>query len=86
MQWEHPLHTAPNTTNLARVAEITGVAFEWLATGRGSPWLSEGDVTPALDPAMIATTLFEERLLEIARTIPTDRQEPLLAFLTAWSK
>jgi hypothetical protein len=85
VQWEHPLHTAPNTTNLARVAEITGVSFEWLATGRGSPWLSGGDGTPAIDPVMIAATLFEEQLLQIARQLPQAQHEPLLAFLQSWT-
>jgi transcriptional regulator with XRE-family HTH domain len=86
VQWEHPSHTVPNTTNLARVAEITGVAFEWLATGRGPTRLAGGDGTPAIDPATIAVTLFEERLLEIARRLPMHRHEALLEFLSAWSE
>jgi transcriptional regulator with XRE-family HTH domain len=86
VQWEHPVHTAPNTTNLARIAEITGISFEWLATGRGSARLHGGDGTPAIDPAMIAGTLFEERLLQMARRLPTHQHEALLAFLAAGSK
>jgi transcriptional regulator with XRE-family HTH domain len=85
VQWEHPAHTVPNTTNLARIAEITGVAFEWLATGRGPPRLADSDGTPAIDPAMIAATLFEERLLQIARQLPRHRHEPLLMFLKSWT-
>ncbi|HVV98481.1 MAG TPA: helix-turn-helix domain-containing protein [Rhodanobacteraceae bacterium] len=86
VQWEHPTHTVPNTTNLARIAEITGVAFEWLATGRGPPRLPGGDGTSALDPALIAATLFEERLLQIARRLPRHQHEALLAFLATRSK
>jgi transcriptional regulator with XRE-family HTH domain len=85
VQWEHPTHTVPNTTNLARIAEITGVAFEWLATGRGPPRLPGGDGTSALDPVTIAVTLFEERLLQIARRLPVHRHEPLLDFLLSWT-
>src|SRR5689334_9151922 len=71
VQWEHPEGTAPSVRNLARVAEVTDVAFEWLATGRGPARVATGDGTPAIEPAAIATTLFEERLLQIARLLPS---------------
>ncbi len=33
--WEHPEGTRPTLSHLAHVAQATGVAFEWLCTGRG---------------------------------------------------
>jgi transcriptional regulator with XRE-family HTH domain len=85
VQWEHPRGTAPNATNLSKIAQVTNVAHEWLATGRGFSRVACEDGTPALMPGAIATTLFEERLLEIARRLPAKRHEPLLAFLEAWT-
>lgn len=86
VQWEHPHGTAPNAGNLSEIAQATNVAYEWLATGRGLARLVHDDGMPALMPGAIATTLFEERLLEIARRLPAKRHEPLLAFLEAWTK
>ncbi|MGH8173556.1 MAG: helix-turn-helix transcriptional regulator [Rhodanobacteraceae bacterium] len=83
VQWEHPDGTVPNVTNLARAAQVTDVAFEWLATGRGPARMSAGDGPPAIEPAAIASTLFEERLLQIARLLPSHQHEPLLTFLSA---
>lgn len=33
--WEHPDGTTPTLSHLSCVAQVTGVAFEWLCTGRG---------------------------------------------------
>ena len=33
--WEHPEGTRPTLAHLSHVAQATGVAFEWLCTGRG---------------------------------------------------
>jgi transcriptional regulator with XRE-family HTH domain len=33
--WEHPEGTRPTLSHLSFVAQATGVAFEWLCTGRG---------------------------------------------------
>jgi transcriptional regulator with XRE-family HTH domain len=85
VQWEHPRGTMPNATHLSKIAQVTNVAHEWLATGRGFSRVACEDGTPALMPGAIATTLFEERLLEIARRLPAKRHEPLLAFLEAWT-
>lgn len=86
VQWEHPQGTVPNATNLARAAQVTDVSFEWLATGRGPARLVGGDGPPAIDPASIASTLFEERLLQIARRMPSHQHEPLLEFLVSLTK
>lgn len=86
VQWEHPEGTAPSARNLARVAQVTEVAFEWLATGRGPARMRTDEGAPAIEPATIATTLFEERLLQVARRLPSHRHEPLIEFLSAWTK
>jgi transcriptional regulator with XRE-family HTH domain len=86
VQWEHSDGTRPSARHLAAFAESTGVAFEWLATGRGPPRVSGDDGTPALEPAAIAMTFFEERLLEVARKLPAHRHEALIAFLAAWTR
>jgi transcriptional regulator with XRE-family HTH domain len=86
VQWEHPDGTRPSARHLSALAECTGTAFEWLATGRGPPRVTSDDGTPALAPAAIAVTLFEERLLELARRLPPHRHEALLEFLAAWTK
>lgn len=86
VQWEHPDGTVPSVTNLARAAQVTDVAFEWLATGRGPARLSASDGPPAIEPTTIASTLFEERLLQIARHLPSHQHEPLLEFLVAVTK
>jgi len=81
VQWEHPQGTTPNAANLARVAQITDVAFEWLATGRGAWRLANADEPAAVDPIVIANTFFEEQLLQIARKLPAQHHELLIALL-----
>ena len=85
-QWEHPHGTMPKAAHLSNIAEATDVAFEWLATGRGPTRAATGDGPPAIEPSAIAITMFEERLLQIARRLPNHRQEPLLEFLASWTK
>lgn len=34
----------------------------------------------------MAVTLFEERLLDLARKLPSQRQEALVEFLAVWTK
>ena len=51
-QWEQPAGSNPTVENLSRIAAITRVQFEWLATGRGRmKYVSDlipGEETPAL--------------------------------------
>jgi transcriptional regulator with XRE-family HTH domain len=77
VQWELPHGTSPTVTNLAKIAAISGVAFEWIATGRGSPKLSE-----ALQEVASAADLdYEVRLLEAARAVAHDRREVIVDFV-----
>jgi hypothetical protein len=63
-----------------RIATASGVAFEWLATGRGSPNLADALNAPAIGAADID---FETRLLHVARGVPHDRREVVIEFARA---
>ncbi|MDD2724391.1 MAG: helix-turn-helix domain-containing protein [Methylovulum sp.] len=79
-QWESAhLRKEPSTQNLIKIATITGVSFEWLATGRGDmvwhytikePNNSYGELSPK-----------EKYLLGLFAKLPERRQKALLAFL-----
>lgn|GEM_PF-1111819 len=78
VQWEHPRGTVPSVSNLLRIATITGVAFEWLATGRGV-------ALPGCD-AIVATTPLEKHLLAVVRRVPSGHHGALLERLAEWTK
>ena len=64
---------------------LSGVQFEWLATGRGQRWLG-GDPsgeTPAVILNFYAQCGLEERLLVAFRSLPNPKQEPLVDFVEA---
>jgi transcriptional regulator with XRE-family HTH domain len=74
VQWELTKGTSPTVTNLVKIATIAGVAFEWLATGRGSPKLAG-----ALQiPAHAEDLEFEMRLLVAARAVARDRRDVVI--------
>jgi len=79
-QWEGPRGTSPTAANLARIAEVTGVAFEWLATGRGASALPVTEL-PAVAPESIAQDMVEERLLLSFRKLPQRKREPFVRWL-----
>lgn len=74
--WECADRVAPHCTRLARIALLTGVSHEWLATGRGSQTLDQGGI-PAVDAEMV-DDLIERRLLHAYRMAPTAIQQALL--------
>jgi transcriptional regulator with XRE-family HTH domain len=78
VQWEHPRGTVPSVSNLLRIAAITGVAFEWLATGRGAALLGRDST--------VAVTPLERHLLAVARGMRSDQHGPLLDRLAEWIK
>jgi len=69
-QWERlERGTKPSIENLAKIADITGVGFEWLATGRGtSPRRRRSSPHPLAHEQ--ATTEFEVECLQWLRRIP----------------
>lgn len=60
--WESPQGKNPSVDHLRAVAMVAGVAFEWLATGRGKMQLSEDAV---LDSVSAADALLVEDPLEL---------------------
>lgn len=78
--WESPVGKSPTVNNLRRIAKVTGVSFEWLATGRGRMTLSPED---ALDGVPVAHAEFvdddiEIRLIRAFREIPGKSRITLL--------
>lgn len=78
-QWELPSGTSPTIEHLAHLAVRSGVAFEWLATGRGASIAvpaaaAEAVAAPARDSA-------EDRLLATFRRLPRRRRDALLRWL-----
>lgn len=85
VQWEHRKGTSPTVANLARIASICEVAFEWLATGRGPLALADDDPESAPADAS-AIDAFEERLLQVVREVPAHQREPLIEFARSLKK
>lgn len=81
--WEAAQGKSPSMTNLRSVATITGVQFEWLATGRGRMALSPDeamDGVSAVDATMVDEPL-ELRMLAAFRTISARTQAPLVEIM-----
>jgi DNA-binding transcriptional regulator YiaG len=51
VQWELPKGTSPRLRHLVAIAEVTGVSFEWLATGRGLMAFIDQAATASGQPA-----------------------------------
>lgn len=60
--WEAPNGRSPNAAHLREAAMVTGVQFEWLATGRGRMTLSP-DV--AMDSVLAADAMLIDDPLEL---------------------
>jgi transcriptional regulator with XRE-family HTH domain len=80
VQWEHPKGTCPTVSHLAQIARVAGVAFEWLATGRGAMQFSD----VAADP--VALSSFEQRLLVVVRSMPVQRHALVTELLLGLAK
>lgn len=65
-------------TNLRQLAEVTGVQFEWLATGRGGMALlmDARDAVAAADALLIEDDL-EMRLIRAFRDMPVKSKVPV---------
>ncbi len=66
-QWECDGGTSPSVEHLSRLAVVTGMRFEWLATGRGQS-RAEGEEFDV--PMMLhefAQDEFESRVLQLLR-------------------
>lgn len=74
-QWERHGGTSPNINHLAKVAVITGVLFEWLATGRGSSRPHGAEFENAATTADFAMDEYESRLLDSVRRLSPRKRE-----------
>ena len=81
--WEAVEGKSPSMANLRRVATVTGVQFEWLATGRGRMALSHEDAldTVAAVEATLVDDAFEMRLLTAFRALPARSRAPLVELM-----
>jgi len=78
--WEAARGKFPSVAHLREIALVTGVQFEWLATGRGTMGLSPDtalDSVAAAD-AMLVEDPLELRLLAAFRAAPTRSKAPLV--------
>lgn len=82
-QWERKNGPRPTSENLAKIAVVTQVNFDWLATGRGkSSMPGQGpDDTPALELRYFARNDSEERILLGFRGLPERKLVALLDLL-----
>lgn len=71
---------APHTKNLARLAMLLGVSFEWLTTGRGKMHLS---TTPGARKSVTDDWILpeERRLLSTYSRLKPQQRTALLGFL-----
>ncbi len=78
--WEAARGKYPSVAHLREIAMVTGVQFEWLATGRGTMSLSADtalDSVAAADALLVDDPL-ELRLLAAFREAPTRSKAPLV--------
>ena len=81
--WECANAALPATERLQRIAQATGVAFEWLATGRGpAGYEASHDEIPAADIEIVEDPL-ELRLLRVCRAAPRRQHARIVAYVEA---
>lgn len=76
--WEAPVGKSPTVGNLRKIAKITGVGFEWLATGRGRMTLSSEDALEGM-PVALAELIDDEVEIRLIRAF---RESPARSRLT----
>lgn len=81
--WEAPQGKNPSVKHLREIAMVTGVQFEWLATGRGQMAPSRDSVldsVAAVDALLVDDTL-EQRLLMAFREAPVRARMALVELM-----
>lgn len=70
--WEAPQGKNPSVKHIREIAMVTGVQFEWLATGRGQMAPSRDTVLDSVSAvdALLVDDPLEQRLLEAFREAP----------------
>lgn len=84
-QWESKANVRPSMDHLSRIAIVTEVQFEWLATGRG-PTKHESDQTAGTDAKVFAQSETETRLLALLRRLSAKRQEMVCDIIEMMAK
>lgn len=79
-QWELPDGTSPTVDNLIKVALVTDVSFEWLATARG-PIRADGSLMSDANTLPHATNNAEDRLLALFRRLRPRKREALIRWM-----
>lgn len=74
-QWERTGGTSPSVDHLAKVAVVTGVLFEWLATGRGASRPAGTEFESAATAVDFAMDEFENRILDAVRRLTRRKRE-----------
>ena len=85
-QWESRGATTPRIEHLASIAAVTGVAFEWIATGRGLMALPNSEEQPVLVEEVFARDADEERLLIAFRRVNARHREHLIRLVEGLSR
>jgi transcriptional regulator with XRE-family HTH domain len=80
-QWEQVVGSHPSVSNLAQVAMITGVRFEWLATGRGHMKIGASQQPSALVLSEFAQDELESRLLQAIRRMGSARKREVIVVM-----
>lgn len=85
--WESALSKSPTPARLQLVSIVTGVSFEWLATGRG-----EMQIDPELLQSSVAASTgtliddpLEVRLVRAFRAAPSRVRPPLVEIVEAFA-
>ena len=74
-QWERRGGTHPSVSHLARIAVVTHVRFEWLATGRGCG-KPEGEELETTQPATdYVRNDLEGNILSLVRRLPPRKRQ-----------
>lgn len=77
-QWERYSGTKPNPDNLAIVADLLKVHYEWLATGRGPMGLDDSHQEPPAHMAEFAFDAQESRLLAGFRMLTARKKDAVV--------
>lgn len=80
-QWEQLRGTSPNIDHLVQLAVVTGMCFEWLATGRGQARPGEGEFEQVATARDFAQNEIESQVLESIRRLSVKRQKAACTIL-----
>lgn len=85
-QWEHPTGTKPSVDHMIHIALETGVAFEWLATGRGPTRNNTAELVPPMIMDDFARDEHESQALQYLRHFSPSKRRIALDILAVLSK